>query len=65
MREDHLAVGELLHRMRALAGDYQPPERACRTWRLALAELEDLEADVLRHVHLENHVLAPRFAPAA
>ena len=26
------------------------------------AELEVLEGDVLTHVHLENHVLMPRFA---
>ena len=28
----------------------------------ALAELEDLESDLHRHVHLENHVLGPRAA---
>jgi len=30
-----------------------------------MAELDGLEADILRHVHLENHVLAPRFASLA
>jgi iron-sulfur cluster repair protein YtfE (RIC family) len=30
-----------------------------------MAELDALEADVLRHVHLENHVLAPRFDASA
>jgi regulator of cell morphogenesis and NO signaling len=30
-----------------------------------MKELDALEADILRHVHLETHVLAPRFgAPA-
>lgn len=28
------------------------------------SELEQLESDVFTHVHLENHVLQPRFAAA-
>jgi regulator of cell morphogenesis and NO signaling len=62
MHQDHLAVGDLLRRMRALSDDYATPEWGCNTYRVLMAELEALEADVLRHVHLENHVLAPRFA---
>jgi regulator of cell morphogenesis and NO signaling len=62
MHEDHLAVGTLLGRIRALAGGFVTPEWGCNTYRVAMAELEALEADVLRHVHLENHVLMPRFA---
>jgi regulator of cell morphogenesis and NO signaling len=62
MHEDHLAVGDLLARIRTLANGFQPPAWACNTYRVLMAELDGLEADVLRHVHLENHVLAPRFA---
>lgn len=65
MYQEHLEVGAALHHLRDLAGDWVPPEWACRSYRLAMAELEDLEADVTRHVHLENHVLRPRFAAAA
>ncbi len=61
MREDHLAVGAALERIRTLTGDFTAPEWSCRSYRLAMAELEDLETDLLRHVHLENHVLMPRF----
>ena len=32
--------------------------------RTLFAELEQLERDILTHVHLENHVLMPRFAKA-
>ncbi len=64
MHEDHLAVGELLARLRALTDGYATPEWGCSTYRVLMAELEALEADVLRHVHLENHVLVPRFAGA-
>lgn len=60
MEEEHQAVGGLLARTRSLTDDFAPPEWACGTYRALLAELEHLEDDVLRHVHLENHVLAPK-----
>lgn len=62
MREDHLAVGALLERMRAASEDYAVPDWACTSYRTLFRELAQLEADMLRHVHLENHVLLPRFA---
>jgi regulator of cell morphogenesis and NO signaling len=65
MHEDHLAVGDLLARIRTLTGGFTTPEWGCNTYRVLMAELDALEADILRHVHLENHVLAPRFAAAA
>jgi regulator of cell morphogenesis and NO signaling len=64
MLEDHLAVGAKLAELRALSGDFSTPEWGCTSYRLLMTELEALEGDVLRHVHLENHVLAPRFANA-
>lgn len=62
MNDEHLAVGRLLERMRDAAENYALPEWACGSYRTLFAELSQLEGDVLRHVHLENHVLAPRFA---
>lgn len=61
MQAEHLAVGALLERARACTGDFQLPPWACKSYRTLFAELEHLEGDVLRHVHLENHVLGPRF----
>jgi regulator of cell morphogenesis and NO signaling len=61
MLADHLGVAALLERMRTTTGDFQLPEWACTSYRTLFAELEKLDADVLRHVHLENHVLMPRF----
>jgi regulator of cell morphogenesis and NO signaling len=58
---DHLAVGALLARMRSAADGFATPEWGCNTYRVVMNELEALEGDVLRHVHLENHVLMPRF----
>jgi len=59
MQGEHLAVGRLLARMRTLTEGYTTPEWGCTTYRVLMTELEALEADTLRHVHLENHVLAP------
>lgn len=61
MKTEHLAVGALLGRLRDEAEEFRPPEWACTSYRTLMAELAQLELDVLRHVHLENHVLAPRF----
>jgi regulator of cell morphogenesis and NO signaling len=62
MVSEHVAVGALLGRLRAITDDYEPPAWACRSYQTLFAELAHLEGDILRHVHLENHVLAPRFA---
>ncbi|MCC6215849.1 MAG: iron-sulfur cluster repair di-iron protein [Polyangiaceae bacterium] len=64
MKEEHLAVGDLLARIRTTTEDFRTPEWACNSYRTLFAELEQLEGDVLRHVHLENHVLMPRFVAA-
>lgn len=61
MHEDHLAVGALLGRLRELSDAFTTPEWGCNSYRVCMAELAALEEDVLRHVHLENHVLMPRF----
>ncbi len=62
MREDHLVVGAALAGIRDLSDGFSVPEWGCNSYRIAMAELHGLETDVLRHVHLENHVLSPRFA---
>ena len=62
MHDDHLRVGELLTSMRTLADDYDVPDWACGSYRALMNELRAIELDTLRHVHIENHVLMPRFA---
>ncbi|HQR30289.1 MAG TPA: DUF542 domain-containing protein [Anaeromyxobacteraceae bacterium] len=61
MNADHLAVGATLARIRSLADDFATPDWGCNSYRALMKELRDLEADILQHVHLENHVLMPRF----
>ncbi len=64
MGGDHLLVGRQLARMRSLTSCYATPEWGCLTYHSLMSELEAFEADTLRHVHLENHVLAPLAARA-
>jgi regulator of cell morphogenesis and NO signaling len=64
MRREHEEVGSMLAELRRAARDYVPPDWACNSYRTLMSELAALEADVLEHVHIENHVLLPRFVTA-
>ena len=60
MEEEHEEHARNLARMRELAHGFVPPDEACNTWRALYLGLEELERDVMEHVHLENNVLFPR-----
>jgi len=62
LRAEHAELRAALRTVRELAHGYVAPDWACRTYRRALAELEDLEADLGRHLHLEQVVLVARLA---
>jgi regulator of cell morphogenesis and NO signaling len=62
MKEEHLAVGELLGGLRDETESFTLPDWACTSYRTLFSELERLELDTLRHVHLENHVLVGNLA---
>ncbi|WP_437641042.1 iron-sulfur cluster repair di-iron protein [Sorangium sp. So ce854] len=61
MRDEHLAVAKLLGIIRDASDDFALPDWACGSYRALFGELQAIERDVFQHVHLENHVLAPRF----
>lgn len=60
MLMEHDSAGDALARMRALTGDYTPPADACNTFRALYHGLAEMEADLHRHIHLENNILFPR-----
>ncbi|MFD2671858.1 hemerythrin domain-containing protein [Marinicrinis sediminis] len=62
LEADHQEACSLLKEMRMLTADYQLPEGACRTLKLTYQKLEDLEADMRQHIHLEDHILFARLA---
>lgn len=60
METEHESAGNAMRRIRDLTGNYAPPDDACTTYRVTLAELEAFERDLHQHVHLENNILFPR-----
>ena len=59
---EHDEVGAALHEIRDLAMGYGLPSDACATYVLTYQRLQAFEADLHKHVHLENNILFPRAA---
>jgi regulator of cell morphogenesis and NO signaling len=59
MDAEHADVGNEIEVMRALTDGYKVPADGCPTYEVCLHELEAFEADLRRHIHLENNVLFP------
>lgn len=55
--DDHAAT---LQRTRELTADLRPPAEACTTWKALYLRLEQLERELMEHIHLENNVLFRR-----
>ena len=60
LEREHEDVALALRRTRELTADLVPPAEACTTWRALYLRLDELEAELMEHVHLENNVLFPR-----
>jgi regulator of cell morphogenesis and NO signaling len=60
MEHEHDDAGAALARLRTLTSSDTPPTDACPTYRAMLAGLAELETDLHRHIHEENHILFPR-----
>lgn len=63
MVEDHHDIVRLLELSRDATEDFHVPDWACNSYRSLVTQLEQLETELLAHLHLEQHALAPRFAP--
>ncbi len=60
MEEEHEFAGDTMAEIRQLSNDFSPPESACNTYRVLYALLDEFEADLHQHVHLENNILFPQ-----
>lgn len=55
--DEHEAAGNILKELRKITEDYSVPEDGCSTYYLTFKTLEELEADLFQHIHLENNIL--------
>jgi regulator of cell morphogenesis and NO signaling len=65
MRYEHDEHGMRLQLLAEITHGLALPEDACRSWRTLYAGVDKLVGDLMQHIHLENNVLFPQFAPGA
>ncbi|MCM3875178.1 MAG: hemerythrin domain-containing protein [Thermoanaerobaculia bacterium] len=59
MLGEHEAVEGILGELRAVTGSYALPSDACESFQALYTGLEDFEADLHRHIRIENDILFP------
>jgi len=57
---EHDNAGSALRELRQVSGNYTLPEDACTSYRALFTALQEFEADLHQHIHLENNILFPR-----
>lgn len=60
MEFEHDNVGKMLRRLREITHDFTPPPDACNSFLAAYDGLSNLEHELHRHIHMENHLLHPK-----
>lgn len=60
LRQEHEEIGDAFHTIRHLANDFACPSDACNTAEVTFQKLKEYEADLHKHVHLENNILFRR-----
>lgn len=60
MMQEHEDHGQNLRRIREMTNNMFVPEHACASWRELYRSLEQLERELMDHIHLENSILFPR-----
>ena len=60
MEHEHDDAGKALRTLREASGGYTAPDDACISFQTLYRALEQFEADLHQHIHLENNILFPR-----
>lgn len=58
--KEHTAAGGILKELRRITNDYTVPNDACNSYIATYVKLQELEANLFEHIHLENNILFPR-----
>ena len=64
MRHDPDNAAELLRDVERITRGLSLPQGACRSWTALYTGLTKFSEDLVRHMHLENNILFPRFEAA-
>jgi regulator of cell morphogenesis and NO signaling len=60
MMMEHDSAGGALRSIREASNGFTAPEDACISYRTLYSALQEFEADLHQHIHLENNILFPR-----
>ena len=55
--DEHETAGGVLKELRKVTQEYNVPEDGCSTYCKTFEKLQELEADLFQHIHLENNIL--------
>ncbi len=58
--DEHEGAGNILKELRKITDDFKVPNDGCNTYVITFKILEELEADLFQHIHLENNILFKR-----
>ena len=47
----------MLRQLAAMTQDFTPPKGTCNPWRALYRNLQQLQDDLMQHIHLENNIL--------
>ncbi len=59
MLAEHDAEGDRFKTISEITNTYQTPDDGCNTYKITMLTLQEFEADLHRHIHLENNILFP------
>lgn len=60
IEQEHELIAATFERLRQITNNYSLPENACNNQRVTFLKLKEADADLMRHMYLENNVLFPR-----